>query len=192
LHGSDAEPDLKSVRGMIDAGSGYPPHWRGESADANLATATAMQAPTERHLLRRQQYFVFMLEDIIYQAYQRSVQAGKGHPNGQARRLPTSDYHRLFTVSTPDISRADNESLARSAKDLATAMQAAATQLSGKSSTFNKLLLKLVYRFAGEPQDEEVLAKILEESDHHRDCGSNTADESTEKSKSGEKQEKNG
>ena len=40
---------------MIDAGSGYPPHWRGESGEANLATATAMQAPTERHLMRRQQ-----------------------------------------------------------------------------------------------------------------------------------------
>jgi hypothetical protein len=176
LHGSDAEPDLKSVRGMIDAGSGYPPHWRGESADANLATATAMQAPTERHLLRRQQYFVFMLEDVIYQAYQRSVEIG------QARRLPTSDYHRLFTVSVPDISRADNESLARSAKDLATAMQAAAAQLPGKSETFNRLLLKLVYRFAGEPQDEEVLAKILEESElHRRDGGQNTADENAKK-----------
>jgi hypothetical protein len=171
LHGSDAAPDLKSVRGMIDAGSGYPPHWRGESADANLATATAMQAPTERHLLRRQQYFVFMLEDIVFQAYQRSVQIGG------ARRLGTSDYHRLFTVSMPDISRADNESLARSAKDLAAAMQAAAAQLPGKSESFNKLLLKLVYRFAGEPQDEELLSKILNESESNRKKTEKAAEE---------------
>ncbi len=41
VRGADAAPDLKAVRGMIDAGSGYPPHWRGEAADANLATATA-------------------------------------------------------------------------------------------------------------------------------------------------------
>ena len=37
LHGADAGNDMKAVRGMIDAGSGYPPHWRGEAADANLA-----------------------------------------------------------------------------------------------------------------------------------------------------------
>ena len=166
---------------MIAAGSGSPPHWRGESADANLATATAMQAPTERHLLRRQQYFVFMLEDIVYQAYQRSVQIG------QARRLGTNDYHRLFTVSMPDISRADNESLARSAKDLAAAMQSAAMQLPGKSETFNRLLLKLVYRFAGEPQDEEVLAKILGESEANRKDAENA-----EKPEAGEEQGQEG
>jgi hypothetical protein len=48
LHGADAQHDLKAVRQMVDAGSGYPPHWRGESSDANLATAQAMQSPTER------------------------------------------------------------------------------------------------------------------------------------------------
>jgi len=41
LRGADASHDLKAVRGMIDAGSGFPPHWRGESGEANLATATA-------------------------------------------------------------------------------------------------------------------------------------------------------
>ena len=54
LHASDASHDLKSVRNMIDAGSGYPAHWRGEAEPANLATARAMTSPTERHLIRRQ------------------------------------------------------------------------------------------------------------------------------------------
>ena len=77
MRGTDAAKDLQAVRMMVDAGSGYPPHWRGEAADANLATATAMQAPTERHLLRRQQYFSYMIQDILYHAYERSVQIGR-------------------------------------------------------------------------------------------------------------------
>ena len=113
LHSADAHHDLQAVRQMIDAGSGYPPHWRGEAAEANLATATAMQAPTERHLQRRQQYFAYMLQDILYQAYQRRVQAGRARP------LTTTDYSRLFSLSIPDISRSDNEALARSARDIA-------------------------------------------------------------------------
>jgi hypothetical protein len=113
LHSADAHHDLQAVRQMIDAGSGYPPHWRGEAAEANLATATAMQAPTERHLQRRQQYFAYMLQDILYQAYQRRVQAGRARP------LTTIDYSRLFSLSIPDISRSDNEALARSARDIA-------------------------------------------------------------------------
>lgn len=157
LRGADASHDLEAVRGMVDAGSGYPPHWRGESGQANLATATAMQAPTERHLLRRQQYFTFLLQDIVYQAYLRAVEAGA------ARKLPSEDYGRLFVVSAPDVSRSDNEALARSARDLSAALEALARQLPGRSRTLDKLLLRMVFRFAGAPQDDDILDQVLAE-----------------------------
>ena len=32
-----------------------------------------MQGPPEKHLARRQQYFTYILEDIIYHAYQRAA-----------------------------------------------------------------------------------------------------------------------
>lgn len=158
LHGADASHDLKAVRGMIDAGSGYPPHWRGEPADANLATATAMQAPTERHLLRRQQYFTFVLEDILYQAYQRALQLGF------VFKLATGDYKRLFTVSMPDVSRSDNRELAVAARDLAQALSTVAGQLPGRSDKYARLALKLALKFAGEPQDDEDLDGIMQEA----------------------------
>ncbi len=97
LRASDASHDLRSVRSMIDAGSGYPPHWRGEAEPANLATARAMTSPTERQLIRRQKYFHYMLMDIIYQAYQRSVQIGR------SRNLSQTDYDRLFVVTASDL-----------------------------------------------------------------------------------------
>ncbi len=162
LNASDAQHDLKSVRYMIDAGSGYPPHWRGEAADANLATATAMQTPTERHLLRRQKYFLFMLQDILYQAYLRAAEIGKVHPAGVGRSL--GDYEKLFVVSAPDVSRSDNESLARAARDLAQALAQLQAGLPGESPTLQKIMLKMALRFAGEPQTEETLAQILAEA----------------------------
>ena len=149
---------MKAVRGMVDAGSGYPPHWRGESGEANLATATAMQSPTERHLLRRQQYFVFILEDILYQAYQRAVAAGR------QRRLSTADYSLLFTVSVPDISRSDNEILARSAQAMSEALRGISDQVGAGSPTLKRLLIRMVFKFAGEPQDDEVIDQILHET----------------------------
>jgi hypothetical protein len=158
LHGSDASHDLKAVRGMIDAGSGYPPHWRGESGEANLATATAMQAPTERHLLRRQQYFTFILQDILFHAYHRAAEIGR------ARKLASTDYSELFTVSAPDISRSDNEALARSARDITQGMQSLAAQLPGQSETFTKQLLRIAFKFAGEPQTEDMIEDIYRES----------------------------
>lgn len=156
LHGVDAASDLKAVRGMIDAGSGYPPHWRGEAADANLATATAMQAPTERHLLRRQQYFTFLLQDLLYHAYQRSR-------SGAQRALPAQDYQQLFVVVRPDISRTDNESLARAARDLTQGLSTLAEQISGLPPSLARHTLRMVFKFAGEPLDEGNIDQIMEE-----------------------------
>jgi hypothetical protein len=158
LRGADAEHDLKAVRQMVDAGSGYPPHWRGESGDANLATATAMQSPTERHLARRQKYFVFMLQDILYHAFQRSaLLKGRGALRGE-------DYGRLFSVSAPDVSRSDNEALARASRDLSQAFGQLGSDLAvSRSSTLSKMLMNLVFKFAGEPQSDELLAQILAE-----------------------------
>ncbi len=153
LHGSDASADLKAVRGMIDAGSGYPPHWRGEAADANLATATAMQAPTERHLLRRQQYFTFLLQDLLYHAYLRSKRG----------TLPNEDYQQLFVVARPDISRTDNEALARAARDLSQGLNTLASQLSTLPPSLARRTLRLAFKFAGEPLDERTVDQIMSE-----------------------------
>jgi len=158
LRGSDAQHDLRAVRQMIDAGSGYPPHWRGESAEANLATATAMQAPTERHLIRRQKYFSYMLQDIVYRAYQRAAEAGR------ERALPAREYDQLFIVQAPDVSRSDNAELAKASRDLAETFRVLASDLILKDKpTLTRILLRMIFKYAGEPQNDEVIAKIIAE-----------------------------
>lgn len=157
LKGVDARWDLQAVRNMIDAGSGYPPHWRGEAGDANLATATAMQGPTERHLLRRQQYFIYLLCDIVYQAYARAAEIGK---------VPKvkKDFSKIFNVVLPEISRFDNESLARASAQIAQAYSMLAKSLGGESETLLKLYAKAVGQFSGEPTSDEIASKMIEES----------------------------
>jgi hypothetical protein len=158
LHGADASHDMRALRQMIDAGSGQPPHWRGEGENVNLATATAMQAPVERHLLRRQKYFAWMIQDIIYHAYSRAAEIDK------VPALEDHNYDRLFTLGLQDISRRDNVNLAKSARDLTLALKDVAGLLPGESTAFNRLLLRLTYKFLGEPQDEEMIDEIMSES----------------------------
>jgi len=159
LRGTDAQHDMRAARQMIDAGSGYPPHWRGEATDVNLATAKAMQEPTERHLARRQKYFVFMLQDLIYQAYLRAHEV-----DAEAWPLPTeTDYNELFLTATPDISRSDNMALAAAAKDMTSMLALMQANYPG-SDTLRRLLLSLVLKFAGEPQDDDILDQIISEA----------------------------
>ena len=157
LQGSDARHDMQAVRGMIDAGSGFPPHWRGDAGDISLATAQAMQGPTERHLLRRQKQFIWMLEDILYHAYQRAFEIG------MARNLGSSNYADLFTVQLPDISRWDNEALARATRDITQGFSTLSSQLAALPHSLAKQALRLTFKFAGEPVSEELIEKILAE-----------------------------
>jgi len=78
---------------MVDAGSGYL-HWRGEAADATLLLLKPCRRQ-QRALLQRQQYFSYMIQDILYHAYERSVQIGR------SRRIPESDYSKLFLINLP-------------------------------------------------------------------------------------------
>jgi len=81
---------------------------------------------------------------------------------GRSRKLASSEYSKLFSVS--DISRSDNEAIARSARDITQGMQSLASQLSGQSETFTKQLLRIVFKFVGEPQTEDVIESIYRES----------------------------
>ncbi len=158
LRGADAGHDMKAVRSMIDAGSGFPPHWRGEGGDVNVATAEAMQAPPEKFLVKRQQYFSWLLQDILYQAYLRAVEAG-AEP-----ALPVTGFAELFSVSRPDVTWRDNIQLASAAQTLASGLSALQQELPGKSPTLQRLALQLVLKFAGEPQDEALLDRIMREA----------------------------
>jgi len=112
-------------------------------------------------------YFVWLLQDIIYHAYQRAVLAGKADP------LQESNYEKLFTVGMPDISRRDNVNLAKSARDLTLALKDAAALLPGDSETFGRLMLQLTYKFLGEPQDDETIDQMMMEAEESQEEGEN-------------------
>ncbi len=161
LRGADASHDMKAVRMMIDAGSGLPPHWRGEGGDVNVATAEAMQAPPERFLLKRQQYFVWLLEDILTQAFLRAAEIGSASA-GPIQQ--DQSYADLYTVESSDVSMRDNGLLAEAGSSLSMAMATLQNILLGKSSTFQRLAVDMVLKFAGEPQNDQVLDQIISEA----------------------------
>jgi hypothetical protein len=157
LKGFDAQFDLRAVRMMIDAGSGLPPHWRGEGIDVNLATATAMERAASRHLRRRQLALRFVVQDLSHTAYTRAWQIGR------ARARPNRE---VISVPTTDLDRADNRDLAAAAATIATATEALARQLPGAPPTLRRHVLDLVLRFAGEPLPDAEVEAILKELPH--------------------------
>jgi len=160
LKGFDSQFDMRAIRQMIDAGSGLPPHWRGEATDASLATAQAMEHSASRHLRRRQLYLRFVVQDLAFVAYARAAELGK------TRARANRD---LIAVNMTDIDRQDNRDLAQASRTIANALSILNAELIGKpdlpptSPTLKRLILSLVMRFAGEPLDGSTVDKILAE-----------------------------
>ena len=157
LNARDAGNDLKAVRRMIDAGPGFPPHWRGEPEDTNYATAKAMHDAANRHLRRRQLYLRYMLIDLAHISYSRARQAGHFRA--------TPDRSKI-TALLPDISREDNATLATAARDLATAYSSLRQEITpaGPVDSFSRVMLSTISKFAGEPLSAEEVELILQEA----------------------------
>ena len=168
LKGFDAQFDLRAIRQMIDAGSGMPPHWRGEAHDVSLATAQAMEHSAARHLRRRQLYTQHLVSDLAFQAYNRAAQLGK------VRAKP--DRHAI-DVQMTDLDRVDNRELAEAAHTLAQALEPVArTTKTAKSDTLRRLALRLVLRFGGEHPDQDLLDAIFQEAAAAGDEDDDTAE----------------
>jgi hypothetical protein len=155
LRAADAAHDMRAVRMMIDAGAGFPPHWRGEREDVNLATAKEMRDPAIRHLRRRQLYLRHLVGDLAHTAYARAYAL-------DSRNWPAPDRSKI-TVDLPDISRADNQALAEAAKNLTTALATLHATLPGESPALTRRFVRLALDFAGDQASTEALDEIMAE-----------------------------
>ena len=154
LKSMDAQFDLRAVRMMIDTGAGLPPHWRGEPHNISLATSRSMDRAAARHLRRRQLYIRHMVASLAHVAYTRAWEIGK------VRGRPNLDS---IKVETTDIDREDNKELASAARDVSNALAILGGQLPGRSSRLQRLVLRLVLRFAGETLPDDDLDAIMAE-----------------------------
>jgi hypothetical protein len=132
------------LKKMIAAGSGNPLHFLAEPESATRTTAEAAGGPTFRHYEQRQQYFLWIIQDIARVAVRRRSMVDR-HVSPRAEIL----------VKGTDISSRDNRELAQAS---ATVIEAF-VMLRDRKLIDDAELLRLAYRFAGEVVDVEDLLK---------------------------------
>jgi hypothetical protein len=159
LHAADAELDGRAIRWMIVAGGlGTALIDLGEGEDANLATGQAMAEQRRRFLRRRQAYLVWLLTDVVVQAYTLSISVTGKHAGGGDPAIT----HAAITATAPDISPEDNQALAAAAQQLSAALQQLAT-ITGEGAAYRRMALRLFAKFVGESLGDSEQAAILAE-----------------------------
>jgi len=141
----EAAADGLAIKKMISVGSANPLHFLAEPESATRTTAEAAGGPTYRHYEQRQQFFLWMMQDICRVVVTRRALVDR-HVS------PRSE----ITVKGTDISSRDNGELASAATSIISAF----AQLRDRGLIDDAELLRLAYRFAGEVVDvEDMLRK---------------------------------
>ena len=157
IQAHDVSADGRQMRYMIGAGAGVPLHMLGEGGGTNLATAQAMQGPTERQYRRRQLYFCYILKDLACHAYNHWI----AHNDRHLRTATTS----MINATVPEISREDNQALATAGREIVAML----SQLRGElraagiepTAELNQRTIELAFRFAGEVLTGDEITAIL-------------------------------
>jgi hypothetical protein len=139
LESHEAGEDGLALKKMISAGAGIPLHFIAEPESATRTTAEAAGGPTYRHFEQRQQFFLWMLDDILRAVLKRRAYYEKVKPDAD------------IVISGPDISARDNVALAAAASE----MMSVLVSLRDRQLIDDSELLRLAYRFSGESVDIE-------------------------------------
>ena len=144
LNSRDAGEDGLALKKMISAGSGNPLHFLAEPESATRTTAEAAGGPTFRHYEQRQNYFLWLLGDVVHVITNRRALV-------DAQIDPTAET----VITGSDISARDNASLAQAAELIANSF----TNLRDRQLIDDAELLRLMYKFCGENVDVEAMLK---------------------------------
>jgi hypothetical protein len=150
LESSDAEKDGLAIKKMIAAGAGVPMHFLAEPESSTRTTAEAAGGPTYRRMEQRQQFFLWVMHDLLTVALTRRAKVDK-------KINPLAE----LSVTGADISSRDNSSLSQAAYYMITVLD----DMRDRKLIDNDEFLRLIYRFFGETIDAaEMLKKAAAET----------------------------
>jgi len=142
LESRDAGEDGLALKKMVASGAGVPLHFLAEPESSTRTTAEAAGGPTYRRFEQRQHFFTWMVRDLLGAVVMRRSLVDRAvDPQAEIR------------VSGADISARDNVALSLAAVNAGSLLE----KLLDMGLVGQEEMLRMVYRFLGEPADIPTL-----------------------------------
>jgi hypothetical protein len=149
LESSEASTDGLALKKMVASGAGIPLHFLAEPESSTKTTAEAAGGPTFRYFEQRQNYFTWIISDLLNIVINR--RALVDHRVSKRAELQ---------VRGSDISARDNVALSMAAQNVVNML----SDLRDRNLITNDEYLRMAYRFAGEIVDvEDMIAAAKRE-----------------------------
>ena len=142
LEALDAMQDGLAIKKLIASGAGLPLHFLAEPEGSNRTTAESAGGPTFRRFEQRQRYFMWLISDLLHVVVSRRALVDR-----------QVDPDAGIQVSGADISTRDNVAHSIASVNILNALE----RLKDRGLINDRELLRVVYRFAGEPADVDAL-----------------------------------
>lgn len=144
LEAQEAMQDGLAIKKLIASGVGIPLHFLAEPEGSNRTTAESAGGPTFRRFEQRQQYFLWLVGDLLQVVTAR-----------RAMVVRSVDPAAPVAISGPDISARDNVAHSIASVNILNAFE----RLKDMGLVSDRELLRVLYRFAGEGGDlDQILA----------------------------------
>ena len=143
LEALDANTDGLTIKKLIASGVGIPLHFLAEPEGSNRTTAESAGGPTFRRFEQRQQFFMWLIADLLEVVTTRRSMVD-----------PSVRPDREIKISGADISSRDNVAHSIAAVNVMNALE----RLYDMGLISQREVLRMLYRFAGEGVDiDEVM-----------------------------------
>jgi hypothetical protein len=142
LEALDANQDGLAIKKLIASGVGLPLHFLAEPEGSNRTTAESAGGPTFRRFEQRQQYFMWLLKDLLQVIISRRAMVD-----------PSISADAEIEISGSDISSRDNVAHSIATVNVMNALE----RLKDMGLISDRELLRVAYRFAGEDADIDAL-----------------------------------
>jgi len=158
LAASEQNRMVQTVKSMILAGFGFPPHWFAEGGDVNRATALEMGDPALKMLTRRQRDVKYQLEEMLRYVISAKIAAGA---------LP-ENINQAFEVQMPELSVKDQGKIATALSQTVSALSLARAEgLVDEETAANALAIQ-IQQLGVEADPAEMLRKARAEKEAER------------------------
>jgi len=150
LESRDAAVDGLALKKMVATGCGIPMHFLAEPESATRTTAEAAGGPTYRRFQERQQYFLWIIRDIL------TVSLNRMSIIDESLKSKDKINPYKITIIGTDINTTDNITLAMAGGNILNVL----TSIRDRNLIDNSEFLRLLYKFTGETVDiEDMLAR---------------------------------
>jgi len=123
INGSDPSQIVRLYKNIVLGSQGFPEHWFADGGNTNLATAVEQGTPIMRQLKNRQQYIIYILQQILRFALHKAYGKREGFT------LTKDELSRInINIIAPDFERKDFSSIGDGMKKIADLLQQAEKQ----------------------------------------------------------------